>query len=43
MRKALLIVMLVAAISSCRLYDSLFKGDVVARAGTFFIEAMWMP
>ena len=25
--------MLVAAISSCRLYDSLFKGDVVARAG----------
>ena len=33
MRKALLIVMLVAAISSCRLYDSLFKGDVVARAG----------
>ena len=33
MRKALLIVMLVAAISSCRLYDRLFKGDVVARAG----------
>ena len=25
--------MLVAAISSCRLYDSLFKGDVVARVG----------
>ena len=33
MRKALLIITFLAAISSCRLYDSLFKGDVVARAG----------
>ncbi len=33
MRKALLIITFLAAISSCRLYDRLFKGDVVARAG----------
>ncbi len=33
MRKALLIVPFLAVISSCRLYDGLFKGDVVARAG----------
>ena len=33
MRKAILIITFLAAISSCRLYDRLFKGDVVARAG----------
>ena len=33
MRKALLIITFLVAISSCRLYDRLFKGDVVARAG----------
>lgn len=33
MRKALWIISLIALVSSCRLYDRLFKGDVVARAG----------
>lgn len=33
MRKVVWIVMLCLSVSSCRLYDSLFKGDAVARAG----------
>ena len=33
MKKVLWIISLVAVVSSCRLYDGLFKGDAVARAG----------
>lgn len=33
MKKSVWLLLLCISLSSCRLYDSLFKGDVVARVG----------